>query len=291
MSAPEYAFIASEATRVRARGAVAALNALGYDARHYGADAAEARRAKVVVFCDVPPDTARFVYDVFEEANFGLAKGAYAITAATPELSQRAATRLGREVEVVPDPLEGPRRPPRTGRVRGGRSWLLERLAKLAGLDMEIFRVRLLWTGGKEDIETIVGAYPGLKALGAEMPLSLRCVAAPEVLEALLARVQEDAPKAVRLAFEAASPLALALALEQCDFLLLPREERLRRMALHAGRHAIVGENPCQAIRWALAHPMATLEELQRAQRLLDQVHAPEVVARAWARILMKGSR
>src|SRR5688500_1355934 len=102
MTAPEYAFIASDAARSRVRGAVAALNALGYDARHYGADAAEARRAKAVVFCDVRPDTERFVYDVLDDKNLEFAAGAYAITCASTALAQQVAPRLGRVVEVVP---------------------------------------------------------------------------------------------------------------------------------------------------------------------------------------------
>ena len=294
MAAPEYAFIASEAARARARGAVAALNSLGYDARHYAPEspqALEARRAKAVVFCDLPPDVSSFsfIYDLLRAENIDLARGALAVTAPSEELAQAAAARLGREVEVVPEPLEGERRAPRAARVKP-RSRPLEWLAQRAGLATGAWRTRLLWSGEEKDIEAIVGAYPALQRLGRELPLELHCVAAPEALERLLERVQEDAPEALTLSVEAASPAAMARALEACDFVLLPPDERRRRAALHAGRLAIGGGDPCEAIRWALAHPRETLEGLQRAQRELDQTHAPAVVARAWVRIFMKAA-
>ena len=290
MTAPEYAFIASDAARTRVRGAVAALNALGYDARHYAADAAEARRAKAVVFCDVRPDTERFVYDVLDDRNLQFAEGAYAITCPTVELAQLVAPRLGRAVEVVPEPLEGVRREPRAARAKR-RSRPLEWLARRAGLATDTWRTRLLWTGDQSDVETIVGTYPALQRLGAELPLTLHCVAAPEVLDAVRAKLREDAADAVRLSFDIASSGALSQALEACDFLLLPRGARLQRAAVQAGRHAIVGDAPCEAIRQALAQPRETLERLRSAQRRLDEAHAPAVVARAWVRIFMRGPR
>jgi hypothetical protein len=290
VSAPEYAFIASDAARVRARGAVLALNTLGYDARYYGADSAEARRAKALVFCDSPPDTERFIYDVLDVQNLEFANGARAVSAPTPELASAARARLGREVEVVPEPVEGVRGAPRAARVRP-RSRPLEWLARHAGLATDTWRTRLLWIGQKSDVETIVGAYPRLKTLGSQLPLSLQCVAAPETLDALLERISEDAPEAVRLSFEAAAPETMGRALEACDFVLLPGSARLEREVLHAGRLAITGADPCEAIRRALAQPRETLERLRRAQRELDERYAPAVVARAWIRILMKGGR
>jgi hypothetical protein len=290
VTAPEYAFVASQRASERARGAVLALKSLGYDARGYGADSAEARRAKAVVFCDVAPDVERFIYDVSSLDGIEAARDAFAVTAPSAELAGAAAARLGREVEVVHEPVEGVRAAPRAARVRP-RSRPLEWLARRAGLETEVWRPRLLWIGEKSDIETIVGAYPELKALGAKLPLALQCLAAPETLDALLERIQEDAPEAVRLAFAATSAKALARALDECDFVLLPGSARLEREVLHAGRLAITGADPCEAIRQALAQPRAALERLQRAQRELDEAYAPAVVARAWVRILMKGRR
>lgn len=290
MAPAEYAFIASGAARGRARAAVLALNTLGYDARHYGPDATDARRAKAVVFCDLPPDVPRFVYDVLDLQGIEHARGAYAITAPTVEIAQAAALRLGRAVEIVPDPLEGARRAPRAARVRP-RSRPLEWLARRAGLATDTWRIGLLWTGEEADVEAIVGAYPALKALGGELPLSLHCVADPEVLDALRGALPQEAPEAVRLSFEPGSPQAMPRALEDCDFVLFPRAPRLQREVLQAGRLAVVDADPCEAIRRALAHPRETLESLQRAQQQLDEIHAPAVVARAWVRIFMKGPR
>ena len=59
LSPPEYAFVASDAAWQRARGAVAALTALGYDARLYPPGAPEPQRAKAVVYCDAAPEVAR----------------------------------------------------------------------------------------------------------------------------------------------------------------------------------------------------------------------------------------
>ena len=285
---PEYAFVASEAARPRARRAVAALNALGYDARAYDpADWGEGRRAKAIVFLDTAPQAERFVFDYRDRPVEGCEKAQVVTAAAEHAAAARAA--LAREVEVVPDPCEGARGAPRAARVKP-RSRPLEWLARKAGLATDSWRTKLLWSGGIPECEAIVGAYPGLKMLGREVALELHCVAAPEVLDALLERVQEDAPDAVRLSFEAATPQGLARSLEACDFVLLPAPG-LRRAAVHAGRFAILGDDPCEAIRRALARPGETLEHLQHAQHELDQTHASALAARAWVGIFMKGLR
>lgn len=289
--APEYAFIASAAARSRAQGAVAALNALGYDARRYeaSADAApESRRAQAVVFCDAPPDTERFIYDFLSLETTPPVARAWALTAPSEELARKAQAQLGRAVEVIADPLEGPRRPPRAARARP-RSRPLEWLAERAGLATGSWRTRLFWNGEIADIEPLVGAYPALQRLGREVPLELHCVAAPQALDALLERIREDDPQALKLSVEAASPESLVQAVEACDFVIFPPDARRRRAAAHAGRLAIGADNPCEAIRWALAHPRETLESLSRAQAELDEIHAPAVVARAWVRLFMKG--
>lgn len=285
MTPPEYAFIAAEAARERARGAVLALNSLGYDARQYGAGSAEARGAKAVVFCGVAPDVGRFVYDVVTGDDVALARGASAVTAPSVEIAQAAASALGRPVEVVPEPLEGARRPPRAPRAKP-RSRALEWLARRAGLSTESWRIRLLWISGKAEVETIVGAYPSLEALGRELPLSLHCVAPPDAIDELRARLPRA--EAVEVAFHA---VPLGQALEACDFVLAPGSARLEREALHAGRLAIGAGDPCEAIRRALAAPQETLERLEQAQRELDRAYAPAAVARAWVRIFMKGNR
>jgi len=285
MTPPEYAFIAAEPARERARGAVLALNSLGYDARQYGANSAEARGAKAVVFCGIAPDTERFVCDVLSTEDLPLARDAYAVTAPSAELAQAAATALGRAVEVVPEPLEGARRQPRAPRARL-RSRPLEWLARRVGLSTETWRTRLLWIGAKSEMEAIVGAYPSLEALGRELPLSLHCLAPPDAAEELRARL----PRAdtVEVAFHT---LPLGQALEACDFVLAPGSARLQREALHAGRLAIGAGDPCEAIRRALAAPQETLERLAQAQQELDRAYAPAAVARAWVRIFMKGNR
>ena len=276
---PEYAFIASERARGRARRAVAALNALGYDARHYGAESEDTRRARATVFCDLRAERPA-IYDVHElPADCGVAR---AITAVSEALAQRAAAAFGQLVEIVPEPLEGTRHEPRAPRARP-RSRPLEWLAQRAGLATDSWRTRLLWSGEKADVEAIVGAYPALEALGREIALELHCVAAPEVLEALTIRGD-----AVKLSFEEETKEGIARALEACDFALVPPDPRRERIVLNAGRLAIPAADPCAAIRRALANPHEVLERLQVAQRRLDEVHAPQVVARAWVRIFTR---
>ena len=280
MNSPEYAFIASERARGRARRAVAALNTLGYDARHYGAESEETRRARATVFCDLRAGRPA-IYDVHEmPADCGAAQ---VLTAASEELAQRAAVAFGQLVEIVPEPLEGVRREPRAARARP-RSRPLEWLAQRAGLATDSWRTRLLWSGEKQDVEAIVGAYPALEALGREIALELHCVAAPEVLEAL--HIRGDA---VKLSFEEETSEGIMRALEACDFGLVPPDPRRERMVLNAGRLAIPAADPCEAIRRALANPQEVLESLRLAQQRLDAVHAPDVVARAWVRILIRG--
>jgi hypothetical protein len=279
VSIPEYAFVASERARGRARRAVAALNALGYDARHYGAESEETRRAKATVFCDLRAERPA-IYDVHElPADCGAAQ---VLTAASAELAQRAAAALGHLVEIVPEPLEGVRLEPRAARARP-RSRPLEWLARRAGLATDAWRTRLLWTGENTDVEAIVGAYPKLEALGREIALELHCVAAPEVLEAL--HIRGDA---VKVSFEEETKEGFARALEACDFGLVPPDPRRERMVLNAGRLAIPVADPCDAIRRALADPQEVLEGVRAAQERLDAVHAPQVVARAWVRIFTR---
>lgn len=289
LSPPEYAFVASDAAWQRARGAVAALTALGYDARLYAPGAPEPQRAKAVVYCDAAPEVARFVYDVRAPGRLEAAGAAYAVTCADLELAQATAPRLGRAVEVVPDPVLGERRAPRAARARP-RSRPLEWLARRAGLATDAWRLRLAWIGDETDVETIVGTYPMLTALGRDLPLDVACVATPATLEHLRGRLPEK-PGGVRIVYEEASAETLSRALDACDFVLVPGDPRLRRMAVHAGRIPIAADNPCEAIRRALADPREALESLQRAQSELDQTHAPALVARAWVRILMKGRR
>jgi hypothetical protein len=306
MAPPEYAFIASPAARGRARRAAAALSSLGYDARQYPAEGSpEARGAKAVVLCGLarsPQPVARFVIDLIELPGEPSAD-AYAFTAATADLAQAAAKLLQRPVQYIPDPLEGQRAAPRAVRVRT-RSRAVEWLARRAGVATDAWRTALLWSGEEDGLDALVRAYPSLKRLGRQVPLELRCIAQPAVLEALAERLHEDEPEAVRLALQASSAAAMAQGLAACHLVLLPAEPAFLADALHAGRLAIarpnprfgalaefawIGEDPGEGIRWALANPRAALERVRRGQSHVEEAHAPATVARAWARILMKG--
>jgi DNA-binding FadR family transcriptional regulator len=306
MAAPEYAFIASPAARGRARRAAGALNTLGYDARQYPAEGSpDARGAKALVLCGLarsPQPAARFVVDLIELPGEASAD-AFAFTAASEDVAQAAAKLLQRPVQYIPDPLEGPSAAPRAVRVRT-RFAAMEWLARRAGVATDAWRTALLWSGELDELDALVRAYPSLKRLGRQVPLELRCITEPAVLEALAERLHEDEPEALRLALQAWSPAAMAQGLAACHLVLLPREPASVADALHAGRLAIatpnprfgtlaefawIGDDPAEGIRWALANPRAALERLRRGQSHVEEAHAPAAVARAWARILMKG--
>jgi len=326
-AAPEYAFVTpapifragdtvsspSAVTRARTLAPMFALNSLGYEAAAFSLRVADAnlqatlRRAKVVVLGEAGAATTprylpllaeladRAVLDAVATAAASDLPAAAAVSAA----SRHAADRL--RALYIPDACTGPAftpsaaHAPRASRVL---RWLGER----AGLAPEALRIRLLWNGEEGDAHAITQAYRALEDLGQRVPLLLRCVC-PQgpLLEAAADRLIEKNPDALRIALEAWSPQAMALALGACNLVLLPSASGLLA-AIHAGRFAIaqpspdygplaefawIGEDVSEGVRWALAHPEEVLRRLSRGQEYVSRVHAPEAVARAWIQLFL----
>jgi hypothetical protein len=316
---PEFAFVA-EPHDMRAVVSMHALRGLGYDARTYGLDAvaAELMGAKVVVvrifdslkeeflqnpklICDMSEVPTGQELELCRRA---AGRGAR-FSAASEHLAQAASRLLGRPVEHVPEPADTAQFEPRAARARR-RSRALDWLAERAGLEKDPWRLRLLWSGGEAELESLAAAAGALERLGRELPLELRCLAPPgPALEALADRLVERDPDALRIALQAWSMPAQAQRLGECDFVLLPGSVARLASSLYAGRLALarphpefgalagyawVGEDPCEGIRWALADPRAALERLRRGQQYVNPIHAPSAVARAWVRMFMKGA-
>ena len=331
---PEYAFVTaapllsdgavktspSAVARARTLGPVLALNSLGYDARAYslsGTDdlPATLQNSKAIVLngsCShllQRLEGAKVVLDFIAPPSIPAPahEQAAAMTAGSEYVAQRLRSLSKRPVEVIAEPCAGFAAEPRAARPRR-HSRALQWLAARAGVAADAWRMRLLWTGERDDIASIAELSPGLERLGREIPLALRCLCpAGAALEALANRLREEDPEALRLTLEAWSPGTLAHALATCDLVLLPGQapaDSIRlSAALHAGRFPVchpspyygalgefawVGNDPAEGIRWALSHPEDVLGRLGRARDYVARVHAPATVARDWIRIFLK---
>ena len=289
---PEYAFVTaapfvqegaqktspSAVARSRTLAPVAALNALGYDARAYSLCAeqdlaAALRGSKVIVLGDslAGEDGGEWRYaellaSVAAEkvlldfvaaprpgtARFDSYAGAFPRAAGLTAATQYAAAELGplakRLVEVVAEPHAGYSGEPRAARPRR-RSRALEWLAARAGVAADAWRMRLLWIGEADGVASIIELAPQLERLGREIPLALRCLcAAGTGLDALAEGLHEEDPDSLRLSIEAWSPMASAHARASCALVLLPGQSRAHASnliaAVHAGRFAISHPDP-----------------------------------------------
>lgn len=228
-----------------------------------------------------------------------------ALVAAGSSRAARAARELGcAQLRRVPEVCDAPALAPFAARTKR-RSALVLWLAERARLPLELFRIRLLWAGERQDVEAITAAYPGLCELGHSVPFSLRCLApAGAALEALADTLVESDPQAVQIALEPWTPAAMLRALAWCHLVVVPTTPSAGSppasvlcAALRAGRlpvaqlspyydelaqYAWIGDDLAAGVAWALAHPREVLKRLGAAQAYVERVHGAEAVARLW---------
>jgi hypothetical protein len=230
-----------------------------------------------------------------------------AVATVSETLAAKLRGLTSRPVHVTPEPVEGARgaaRAPAARRRARPLMWLAER----AGVPQEAWRIRLLWYGFPMNLSALLDLLPGLDTLARDYLLELVCVTQPvRELEQLLTpdRTRADAP--LRAQFVQWSAGAVPALLAASDLVLIPsvygdprrQAKSPNRLvaALHGGRLPIchplpaylpysqcawIGENLIEGIRWALAHPRQVLERIAGGQRLIDERHSAEAVARAW---------
>lgn len=220
-----------------------------------------------------------------------------AVTAVSDALAEKIRTLTSRPVRVAPEPTEGARGAPQAIAPRKV-SAPLEWLARRVGIPVEQWRIRLLWYGYPQNLPPLLELLPALDELAERYPLLLTCVSSemPDI------NMREGSR--LRVQFVPWSPHALDPALAATDFVLIPSDFRRpgkspNRLvaALHGGRFPIahplpayapyaafswVGDNLCDGLRWAIAHPRKVVERIARGQAYIDSRHSPEAVARFW---------
>ena len=130
-------------------------------------------------------------------------------------------------------------------------------------------------------------------------------------LEGLFQTVNSVAEGELTLSVEPWAPDGLWSALHACDAVLLPSERLHSKKharsanrlieALRAGRfaiahpvpsylefsdHAWIGEDLCEGIEWAVAHPNAVMERISRGQAYVEAQYSPEAIGESWEALM-----
>jgi hypothetical protein len=230
-----------------------------------------------------------------------------AVTTISEPLAQTVRRLTSRPVLVAPEPCEGSRGIPQAYATRKPAAPVLW-LARRIGLSEDHWRLRLLWFGYPQSLPPLLEIMPALEAFALRHPLLLTLVTKRFAELPVLftpERVRADAP--FRLNFTPWSPRVMDSMIAQCDMVIIPVAYRdparqakspNRLVAgLHGGRFVVahplpayapyaefawIGEDLCAGLEWAIRHPREVLERIARGQERVDQVHAPEAIARFW---------
>ena len=234
-----------------------------------------------------------------------------AVTTVSEKLAQTIRALTSRPVLVAPEPYEGARGAPHAITVRRG-SHALNWLARRAGMSADVWRARLLWFGYPQNLPPLLAMLPGLEELSRQYAVLLTCVTQPVAeLAQLLTPQRTHESATLRVQFWQWSPQVMETAIASNDIILIPSDYRNpvkqakspnrliaglqggRFVVAHPlpayepyGRFAWIGDDLCQGIRWALAHPREVLERITGGQDYIDQKHSPQAVARFWLDLL-----
>jgi len=226
-----------------------------------------------------------------------------AVTVASEALADVCRRHTPLPVYVVPDPVEGERRPPRFAPPRA------PLLSRLGVTRAPAPALRLLWFGGQYRNFTHLGAvFPALSELTTAQPLELVVVMGRD--ERILRELAAARARGLPARFVEWSLETIAAELERCDLVLLPADlgdemraaaspNRVAR-ALWAGRMviasplpsyvafreaALLSADPADAIRWALSHPGTVVERIGLGQRIVAERHDRESIGRCWHQV------
>jgi hypothetical protein len=217
-----------------------------------------------------------------------LIAAADAVVASTPMMADAIARETGSQSTLVPDPYEGP----------GG----TPRFSPLAGQPL-----KLLWFGGRTNVDTLAPCFPSLDALGRSSPLSLTIFTDPVAqIEQLLALAKSQFPGIAKVAFQPWSLEGQWRAIEACDAVIIPSLDNETKSVKGPNRliEAIRGGRPVAAyplpsylefrdvcwldrdigagLRALLTDPRSVTQRIAAGQSLIEQRYAPAVVAERW---------
>jgi hypothetical protein len=230
-----------------------------------------------------------------------------AVTAVSEPLAQTVRSLTSRPVLITPEPYEGARGAPHAVTAHKP-SRALNWLAKRVGISTDIWRVRLLWFGYPMNLPPLLKMLPVLEEFSRQSALLLTCVTQPVAdLAELLTPERTNESATLRVEFLPWSAPIMESAIAASDLILIPSDYRNPVMqakspnrliaGLHGGRFVVahplpayepyaqfawIGEDLCEGLRWAIAHPREVLQRIAAGQAYIDQKHSPEAVARFW---------
>jgi SAM-dependent methyltransferase len=226
------------------------------------------------------------------------------VTVPTAAMGKAVSEHTGILSAVVPDPVDGRRKPPSAMRAIKRR-----RFGFFPG---PLEAVRLLWFGHPSNMPGLIGVIPSLTALAKEYPIELDIVTSRNpLLENLLSKHVTDGGRDFLLSFSEWSPQAMENALERCDLVIIPGDPASGREsvkshnrlaeALWAGKYvaahplpayqdfidwAWVSEDLVTGIKWALMHPDMAPSQVAQAQAYIEANFSPEHVGARWLEVI-----
>jgi SAM-dependent methyltransferase len=218
-----------------------------------------------------------------------LVKAADVVVAATPMMAEAITAATGKGSTLIPDPYEGPYGAPR---FEPGQ------------------RLKLLWFGGRTNLDTIGPALPALDQLGATHPLSLVIFTDPDPQLDRLIESARGMFRNIAISFQPWSLDGQWQAIADCDAVIIPSLDNDTKNVKGPNRliEAIRGGRPVAAyplpsyqpfaevcwlnpdvaegLRAMLADPGSVVTKIVKGQKLVDELHGPNVIADRWLKLI-----
>ena len=240
------------------------------------------RGIKVIAdFCDnhfAKPDTGPMHRALIEAAD--------AVVAATPMMAEAITAATGKTSTLIPDPYEGP--------------YGASQFAPGPTL-------KLLWFGGRTNIDTIAPALPSLNRLGETHPLTLTIFTDPAPqLDQLIESARRLFPSISGITFLPWSLEGQWQAIAACDAVIIPSLDNETKNVKGPNRliEAIRGGRPVAAfplpsyqtfaevcwlnpdigegLKAMLDDPASVVPKIEAGQTLVEKLHGPKMIAGRW---------
>ena len=212
------------------------------------------------------------------------------IVAASDNLAAVLKDRVGGNVSVIPDHVEGSKLTPSFNPVEG--------------------KLRLLWFGYPNNLDLLHLGLPALGRLAAKMTVELSIVTRWDDKNA---RLFEDAPAAISIRRINWSLENMSAELARCDIVIIPSSlgpGRLTKTAnrlmtgLYAGKYVAayplpayldfasfvsLDEDLARAVTFALENPTAVARRIADGQDYIDRFYSPTRISGMWEAVLVDG--
>jgi glycosyltransferase involved in cell wall biosynthesis len=242
------------------------------------------RGIKVVAdFCDnhfAKPDTGAVHRALIEAAD--------AVVASTPMMAEAIAAATGKASTLIPDPYEGPYGTPKFDPSE---------------------RLKVLWFGGRTNIDTIGPALPSLNQLGEAHPLVLTILTDPTPQLDQLIETARGMFRNISIVFHPWSLEGQWQVIAACDAVIIPSLDNETKNVKGPNRliEAIRGGRPVAAyplpsyqafadvcwlnpdvaegLKAMLADAAAVVPRIEAGQRLVDELHGPKGIGGRWLKL------